>query len=67
MIFNKKFNISFGYPRTDTCATCDEYTAKVKALSAENETQKIYELTTSNIIHKKRAKCFYTHKKKAKI
>ena len=67
MIFNTKFNISFGYPRTDTCATCDEYTAKVKALSAENETQKIYELTTSNILHKKRAECFYTHKKKAKI
>ena len=67
MIFNTKFNISFGYPRTDTCATCDEYTAKVKALSAENETQKMYELTTSNILHKKRAECFYTHKKKAKI
>src|SRR5262249_48021646 len=27
-IFNTSFNISFGYPRSDTCATCDEYIVK---------------------------------------
>lgn len=27
-IFNNEFNISFGYPRTDTCSTCDQYVAK---------------------------------------
>lgn len=31
--FNTKFNISFGYPRTDTC---DKYTAKVKKLGSVN-------------------------------
>ncbi|XP_050302515.1 uncharacterized protein LOC126740503 [Anthonomus grandis grandis] len=67
MIFNTKFNISFGYPRTDTCATCDEYTAKIKALSAETDKHQIQQLTTNNILHKKRAECFYNHKKKAKI
>lgn len=23
-IFNEEFNLSFGYPRSDTCETCDE-------------------------------------------
>lgn len=23
-IFNKNFNIGFGYPRSDTCSYCDE-------------------------------------------
>lgn len=27
-IFNNNFNISFGYPRTDTCSTCDKFTAE---------------------------------------
>lgn len=27
-IFNTQFNISFGYPRMDTCSTCDTYLVK---------------------------------------
>lgn len=36
-IFNRDFNIAFGYPRTDTCSTCDEYLAKMKCLEYEKE------------------------------
>ena len=28
-IFVKEFNIYFGYPRSDTCDTCDSFTAKI--------------------------------------
>lgn len=35
--FVKNFNISFGYPRTDTCSTCDEYLSKKKVLKFEAE------------------------------
>lgn len=43
-IFVKKFNISFGYPKSDTCSTCDEYLAKKKVLECERDTAD----TTSN-------------------
>ena len=29
-IFNNDFNISFGYSRTYTCLTCDEFIAKLE-------------------------------------
>ncbi|KAK4874033.1 hypothetical protein RN001_013393 [Aquatica leii] len=32
-IFVTEFNISFGYPRTDTCNSCDEYKAQKSILS----------------------------------
>lgn len=31
-ILNLEFNISFGYPCTDTCTTCDEFLNKLKHL-----------------------------------
>ncbi|CAH1099465.1 unnamed protein product [Psylliodes chrysocephalus] len=36
-IFTTDFNIAFGYPRTDTCSTCDEYLAKIKSLEHEKQ------------------------------
>lgn len=38
-IFNGKFNLSFGYPRTDTCSACDKFQAELKGCNAELETQ----------------------------
>lgn len=32
-IFNSKFNISFGYPRSDSCSTCDKHSAEIKVLN----------------------------------
>lgn len=36
-IFLTEFNISFGYPRVDTCSTCDEFNSKVKSLEIESK------------------------------
>ena len=66
-IFNTKFNIAFGYPRSDTCATCDEFKAKVEALSPVKNKNEITKLTTLNVLHKKKAETFYTRKKQARL
>lgn len=65
-IFNKEFNISFGYPRSDTCAVCDEFQIKVKSLSAENDKDEIRKLTVMNELHKRKAEAFYSRKREAK-
>lgn len=36
-IFNEEFNLSFGYPRSDTCETCDLLHASVQASKSEEE------------------------------
>lgn len=76
-IMEKDFNIAFGYPRTDTCSSCDEFATKKKSLVAEknnaseldqlNIERKIKKIETEIIIHKKRAEQFYIRKKKAKL
>lgn len=34
-VFNNHFNISFGFPRTDTCSFCDENNIKLECLKIE--------------------------------
>ena len=34
-IFNSKFNISFGYPRKDTCSFCDLTMKKIVAIDCQ--------------------------------
>ena len=34
-IFNNSYNISFGYPRKDTCSTCDIHVVKLQQLNAD--------------------------------
>lgn len=76
-IFNNRFNISFGYPRKDTCSICDKFQAEVKGLNArlsqnvsEEEkleiTNKIKGLTTENQVHNLKAVTFYTRKRIAR-
>ena len=36
-IFNEEFNLSFGYPRSDTCETCDEMHIAIKAAKTDQE------------------------------
>ena len=31
-VFNENFNLSFRYPKTDTCGTCEEFMVKLSAL-----------------------------------
>ena len=36
-IFNEEFNLSFGYPRSDTCQLCDELRMAVASTSSETQ------------------------------
>lgn len=66
----KKYKISFGYPRSDTCSACDKFLAEIKAL--EHSTDPLVEakkrkLTTLNNVHKAKAAAFYNRKRAAKL
>lgn len=77
-IFNKDFNISFGYPRSDTCSSCDQFLALLKLLQSKlrgtevtDEMKKSIEAeistkTAENNLHKSKAEVFYQRKKLAR-
>lgn len=65
----KLYNVSFGYPRSDTCSTCDKYLADMKNLDNSNETfveARRRKLTTLNDVHKAKAQNFYSKKRTGK-
>lgn len=77
-IFNNKFNISFGYPRSDTCSQCDEYKIKKKNIesqlkTASTEAQKsaldleCKDIDSDKTIHLLRANKWYKLKRQSKI
>jgi hypothetical protein len=82
LIFNTQFNIAFGYPRSDTCSTCDEMIAQLKDINKEllaiqvNDeayTEKINaikkrkkDIIQNQELHKRRADTFYSRKRLAK-
>ncbi|GFN84362.1 vitamin B12-dependent ribonucleotide reductase, partial [Plakobranchus ocellatus] len=35
VIFNNRFDISFGFPRSDTCFVCDQINAKLTCLDSK--------------------------------
>lgn len=76
-VFVNDFNISFGYPRSDTCSFCDsqkvksDYLQKQLAqpsLSAnqQNLKKQLRDIETEVKVHKSKANCFYDRKRKAK-
>lgn len=78
-IFNSSFNISFGYPRCDTCSSCDEHFVLLKAANCEiNECDvtdeskmkelknKKRELVMKHDLHKRQAETFYIRKRDAR-
>lgn len=73
-IFINEFNISFGYPRSDTCSTCDENRAIVEQLKLvlkddqdnEDVKEQLSKAETENKVHLARAKQFYNHKRNAR-
>lgn len=77
-IFNNEFNISFGYPRTDTCSTCDSYVVKKnyldKQLAEENDKDKklafsseLKQISIDHDLHLAKSQTFYDRKRNAKI
>lgn len=67
-IFVNHFNIGFGYPRSDTCSTYDEFLAKAKALTINLKNaseldkgdieKEIKKLEIENKLHKLKANVF---------
>ena len=43
-----EFNIYFGYPRTDTCSTCDALRVQIEACQNTTEQQKLEEKLESH-------------------
>ncbi|KAJ8890441.1 hypothetical protein PR048_009950 [Dryococelus australis] len=77
-IFNTRFNIAFGYPRSDTFSSCDKYQADVRALQhtlsgpslPDKEKYKIEThmrtAQVANKVHKRKAAVFYERKRTAR-
>lgn len=76
-VFNEKFNISFGYPRQDTCSVCDQFEVKIQHClkmlnspeSEEDKNRVMTEkaaLTIQKTLHLKKAAVFYERKRRAK-
>jgi len=79
-IFNSEFNIAFGYPRTDTCSTCDSLVAKIsyiqtelQACNSNTDTQQTVKLqrefkklTEEHELHKRKSEVFYSRKREAR-
>lgn len=76
-IFNTRFNISFGFPRCDTCSTCDKFSIISKGLetqlkNATNEEdrlrlkQELRRENTENEVHRRKADTFYERKRQAR-
>ena len=72
-IFNTKYNIAFGYPRSDTCSTCDSTKIELQAiennfvLSDGFKTKRLQEIKMASELHQRRAKEFYTRKRAARL
>lgn len=74
--FVENFNISFGYPRTDTCAKCDEQKIKEDSISKSLENctdehrpkleEELRQLKTAMKLHKLKADTFYKRKRDAR-
>ena len=59
-IFNNRFNVSFGYPRKDTCSECDKRSAKIHGETDEAIKQ---QLNLQQQAHLSAAEVFYSRKK----
>ena len=73
-IFNNKFNISFGYPRSDTCSTCERLAAKLACLDSEIQAdagdapahqEERRQTNVEKGLHQRKAQVFYDRKRAA--
>jgi len=58
--FASNFNISFAYPRSDTCQTCDQL---YKSIQNETDPEAKASLDLEKEVHLKKAQIFYTYLK----
>ena len=57
-IFNTDFNISFGFPRSDICDTCEKHQAEIKKAQLNGNQQEVKRLEVENKLHQQRADVF---------
>ena len=62
-IFSTKFNISFSYPRSDTCSECDSLNGRMKTATDPAVTQ---QLKMDKKLHQTNAEAFYDLKRRVK-
>lgn len=62
-IFNTKYNLGFGTPRTDVCATCLRFSSELKHVKNDEAKNN---LLTKQRLHKLRAKAFFKKVKEEK-
>lgn len=58
--FASNFNISFAYPRSDTCQTCDQL---LKSIQNETDAEEKASLNVEKGVHLRKAQVFYTYLK----
>ena len=58
-IFNFEFNISFGFPRSDLCDTCELQNVRMNTARRENNQQAINEIEIQREQHWQEAEMFY--------
>jgi len=55
--FYTNFKLSFGYPRSDTCQTCDNLVNLISTVNDENIKKK---METEKLLHLSKADVFYS-------
>ncbi|KAI4454181.1 dna-directed rna polymerases i ii and iii subunit rpabc2 [Holotrichia oblita] len=63
-VFTTKFNIKFGYPRSDTCAECDTFQQKLNSTSVTEEEKA--EIRIRKELHQRKAEAFHRLKRQYK-
>ena len=57
-VFNDEFNLSFGYPKSDTCGTCEQFMIELSSLSHDPSKKQIAEQRHDEYLHS--AEKFYS-------
>ena len=57
-IFNTEFNISFGYPRSDICDTCERQQVELRMAEIANNAAEVRKIKTANKLHLRKADVF---------
>lgn len=63
--FLENFNLTFGRPQVDVCSACERFTSKMKDRSLTDNAKRA--VAAEQIVHKRRAKKFYSSLKEASL
>ena len=64
-IFKTEFNISFGYPRSDICDTCERQQVEMKTAELDGDSAALKRLKTENELHLRKAEVFHVQLQEA--